>query len=69
MCGVLKIITVNNSHCFVGNTIWTDYDVMDMWGDAIFGNDGCVYDPRSDQTSHVGGGVEMWTSENGRAVL
>ena len=62
---VLKIDTINNSHCFVGNIIQSDY-ANDGWGDAVKGIDGCIYwppyhaartlkyDPHTDLTSLVG---------------
>ena len=40
---VLKIDTVNNSHCFVGDKL--DINVHDGAGDAILGIDGCIYWP------------------------
>ena len=43
---VLKIDTVNNSHCFSGNSIDPDHDQDHQgWGDAILGIDGCIYWP------------------------
>ena len=62
---VLKIDTINNSHCFVGNIIQSDY-ASEGWGDAVKGIDGCIYwppfhagrtlkyDPHTDLTSLVG---------------
>ena len=64
---VLKIDTTKNSHCFVGNSIESDYDQhYQGWGDASLGIDGCIYwppyyarhmlkyDPHANQTSLVG---------------
>ena len=64
---VLKIDTVNNSHCFVGNSVDSNHQKYSQgWGDAILGIDGCVYwppctarrtlkyDPHTDLTSLVG---------------
>ena len=42
---VLKIDTVNNSHCFVGGSIQSDHCCYDGWGDAILAIDGCIYWP------------------------
>ena len=72
--GILKIDTVNNSHCFVGN-IMSNYCEMEYWDDAILGFDGCIYwppcdsgrtlkyDPNSDQTSLVGDDFENYPSD------
>ena len=38
---VLKIDTVNNSHCVVGD--WNPF--CTCWGDAILRIDGCIYWP------------------------
>ena len=62
----MKIDTVNNSHCFVRNSIEWDHRSTWGWCDAILGIDGCIYwppcdtgytlkyDPHSNQTSLVG---------------
>ena len=40
---VLKIDTVNNCHGFVQNSVdLDDFQVREVWGDAILGIDGCV---------------------------
>ena len=65
---VLKIDTVNNYHCFVGNSVDSDHPEYNQgWGDAILGIDGCIYwppciarstlkyDPHTDLTSLVAG--------------
>ena len=66
--GVLKIDTVNNSLCFVGNRIESDHDDFWGWGNAILGIEGCIYwtppnssvgcalkyDPHLNQTSLIG---------------
>ena len=67
---VLKIDTINNSYCSVGNRVETDDDDDHSsgigWGEAILGIDGCIYwppykarrilmyDPHSNLTSLVG---------------
>ena len=64
---VLKIDTVNNSHCFFVNSVDSNHQKYQQgWGDAILGIDGCVYwppctarrtlkyDPHTDLTSLVG---------------
>ena len=62
---ILKINTINNSHCFVGYSVESDHDDPG-WGDAILGIDGCIYwppayarrilkyDPHTNQASLVG---------------
>ena len=45
---VLKIDTINNSHCFVGNIVESsdlNYGDGSHWGVAILGIDGCIYWP------------------------
>lgn len=41
-CRILKINTVNDVHCFVGNSIESNHRDRG-WGDAIVGIDGCIY--------------------------
>ena len=64
---ILKIDTTNNSHCFVGNSVESEYyHFFRGCSDAIFGIDGCIYwppaytrrilkyDPHANKTSLVG---------------
>ena len=39
--GILKIVTANNSHCFIRTSDFSDFG----WNDAILGIDGCIYWP------------------------
>ena len=40
---LLKIDTANNSHCFVQNRFFSEYN--GSWGNPILGIDGCIYCP------------------------
>jgi hypothetical protein len=74
---VLKIDVANDSYLFVGNTVKSS-NISKEWGDAISGDDGCIYwppckakftlkfDPESQITSLVGdefgSGIFKWTT-------
>ena len=42
---VLKIDVVNNTYSLIGNLGVLFFDSGNYWGDAVLGNDGCIYWP------------------------